>query len=424
MILKKIAALIAAGLCFAGVLSAEELTLDRAVKYAMENNISVQKDKIALDALKRAKKHSWNGVSPSVSVSADMLFPVAGDARPYDYNFSIQGSVGFALSPSLYSSVKSASLNYENGLLTYDEALRSIELNVRSAFYHLLYELEYIELQRRNLETAGQQYEQNAKKYKSGQLSELDMLSSQVKYERLKPALESAEITFANDLASFKQMLGLDQSTEITLSGSLADARSFADISVEVDAEDTPVVRAGKNNVKLARAALLARRFAAWGPTVRAGWTYGKSKTNITNDFSTTNAFSLGFSIPLDGYLPWSTAADSAASAADNVKTAELSLENSRTTVAIQIDNYIKQIRQIQSQIASLQSNVDLAQKSYDMTKDAYNHGSRDLLSLQTASDSLLNARTDLAQQEYTLITKIINLEYTLGVPFGSLIKN
>ena len=57
------------------------------------------------------------------------------------------------------------------------------------------------------------------------------------------------------------------------------------------------------------------------------------------------------------------------------------------------------------------------------MTKDAYNHGSRDLLSLQTASDSLLNARTDLAQQEYTLITKIINLEYTLGVPFGSLAR-
>jgi len=156
-------------------------------------------------------------------------------------------------------------------------------------------------------------------------------------------------------------------------------------------------------------------------PTVSAGWTYGKSKTNIANDFSTTNALSIGVSIPLDGYLPWSKGADSVASAADNVKTAELTLENSRTTVAIQIDNYIKQIRQIQSQIASLQANVDLAKKSYDMTKDAYNHGSRDLLSLQTASDSLLNARTDLAQQEYTLITKIINLEYTLGVPFGSL---
>ena len=421
MVLKKIAALLAAGLCFAGVLSAEELTVDRAVKYALENNISVQKDKITLDALKREKNHSWNGVSPSASVSANMLFPAAGDARQYDYNFSIQGSVNFALSPSIYSSIKSASLNYENGLLTYDEALRSIELKVRSAFYHLLYELEYIELQRRNLETAGQQYRQNTKKYKSGQLSELDMLSSQVKYERLKPMLESAEITFANDSASFKQMLGIDQSTEVVLSGSLADARSFGDISVEVDAEDTPVVRAGKNSVKIAQAALLARRFAAWGPTVSAGWTYGKSKTNIANDFSTTNALSIGVSIPLDGYLPWSKGADSVASAADNVKTAELTLENSRTTVAIQIDNYIKQIRQIQSQIASLQANVDLAKKSYDMTKDAYNHGSRDLLSLQTASDSLLNARTDLAQQEYTLITKIINLEYTLGVPFGSL---
>ena len=423
MVLKKIAALLAAGLCFAGVLSAEELTVDRAVKYALENNISVQKDKITLDALKREKNHSWNGVSPSASVSANMLFPAAGDARQYDYNFSIQGSLNFSLSPSIYSSIKSASLNYENGLLTYDEALRSIELKVRSAFYHLLYELEYIELQRRNLETARQQYEQNSRKYKSGQLSELDMLSSQVKYERLKPTLESAEITFANDSASFKQMLGIDQSTEVVLSGSLADACSFGDISVEVDAEDTPVIRAGKNSVKIAQAALLARRFAAWGPTLSAGWTYGKSKTNMTDKFSTTNAFSLGVSIPLDGYLPWSKGADSVASAADSLKTAELTLENSRTTLAVQIDNSVKQIRQIQSQIASLEANVDLAQKSYDITKDAYNHGSRDLLTLQTAADSLLNARTDLALQEYTLITKMLDLEYTLGVPFGSLGK-
>ena len=423
MVLKKIAALLAAGLCFAGVLSAEELTVDRAVKYALENNISVQKDKITLDALKREKNHSWNGVSPSASVSANMLFPAAGDARQYDYSLSIQGSLNFALSPSLYSSVKTAALNYENGLLTYDEALRSIELKVRSAFYHLLYELEYIELQRRNLETAGQQYEQNTKKYKSGQLSELDMLSSRVKYERLKPMLESAEITFANDSASFKQMLGLDQSAELALSGSLAAACSFGDISVEVDAEDTPVIRAGKNSVKIAQAALLARRFAAWGPTLSAGWTYGKSKTNMTDKFSTTNSFSVGVSIPLDGYLPWSKGADSVASAADSLKTAELTLENSRTTLAVQIDNSVKQIRQIQSQIASLEANVDLAQKSYDITKDAYNHGSRDLLTLQTAADSLLNARTDLALQEYTLITKMLDLEYTLGVPFGSLGK-
>ena len=417
MILKKTAVLLFAAIFFAGAVSAEELTVEDAVRYAMENNISVQKDKITLDALKRAKKYSWNGVSPSASVSANALFPAAGDARQYDYSLSIQGSVNFALSPSLYSSIRTAALNYENGLLTYDEALRSIELNVRSAFYHLLYELAYIELQRRNLETAGQQYEQNTKKYKSGQLSELDMLSSQVKYERLKPVLESAEVTFDNDMASFKQLLGLDQSVELSLSGSLPDARSFGDITVEVDAEDTPVIRAGKNSVKIAQAALLARRFAAWGPTLSAGWTYGKSKTNLSDDFSTTNAISLGV------YLPWSQGAQSAASAKDSVKAAELTLENSRTTVAVQIDNYVKQIRQIQSQIASLEANVDLAQKSYDMARDAYNHGSRDLLTLQTASDSLLNARTDLALQEYTLITKMLNLEYTLGVPFGSLGK-
>gem|GEM_PF-6915596 len=39
MILKKIAALLAAGLCFAGVLSAEELPVDRAVKHAHESKL-------------------------------------------------------------------------------------------------------------------------------------------------------------------------------------------------------------------------------------------------------------------------------------------------------------------------------------------------------------------------------------------------
>ena len=75
MILKKTAVLLFAAIFFAGAVSAEELTVEDAVRYAMENNISVQKDKITLDSLKRAKNHSWNGVSPSASVSANMLFP-------------------------------------------------------------------------------------------------------------------------------------------------------------------------------------------------------------------------------------------------------------------------------------------------------------------------------------------------------------
>ena len=76
---------------------------------------------------------------------------------------------------------------------------------------------------------------------------------------------------------------------------------------------------------------------------------------------------------------------------------------------------------QAQNQLESLKKNVDLAQKTYDMTLNAYNHGSKDLLTLQNSADSLLSAKINLMQQKYTLISAVLDLENTLGIPFGSL---
>ncbi|MBP3710151.1 MAG: TolC family protein [Treponema sp.] len=428
MIFKRLATLTFCAFIVAAAVTAQDiaLTIDDAVQYASENNISIAQSKITLDALKRTKNYSWNSISPSLSLGGNMMFPLDEDARKaqYDYSMSFTGAINITLSPSIYSSIQTAVLNYQNGLLAYDEAKRQIELNVRIAFYHLLYEQEYIAQQERNMQTAEQQYNQNRRKYESGQLSELDMLSSQVAYERLKPTLEAAEITYKNDMALFKQTLGIDQAVAVALTGSLDDALLLDDIIAELSAENTPSVQSAENNVKIAKATLTARRLAAWGPTVSAGWSYGKSKLKPSDTVSTTNAFSISVSIPLDGYLPWSQGGQSASSAKDSVKNAELALEKQKTTVAVQIENYLNQIKLGQSQLASLQANVDLAQRSYEMTQRAYNAGSRDFLTLQTASDALLSARVSLAQQQYTLITAVFNLEYVLGVPFGSFGKN
>jgi hypothetical protein len=55
------------------------------------------------------------------------------------------------------------------------------------------------------------------------------------------------------------------------------------------------------------------------------------------------------------------------------------------------------------------------------MTLNAYNYGSRDLLTLQNAADSLLKSKNELQSQVYNLICKIMDLEFTLGLPLGAL---
>ena len=70
-----------------------------------------------------------------------------------------------------------------------------------------------------------------------------------------------------------------------------------------------------------------------------------------------------------------------------------------------------------------LEKNVELAQKKYDMTQPAYNHGSKDFLTLQNAADSLMNAKISLMSQKITLLNTVLSLENTLGLPFGTLMN-
>lgn len=408
-------------LCGAVFAEQKTITLDDAVQMASANNISIQKSRITLETLKRANIVSWNSISPSVSVSANYSQP--NEQTSYKYSESLTGSVSVALTPALYSSMMTAYLNYKNGQITYDQAVRSVEMSVRKTFYGLLYEKENIALQQRNLDTAKQQYDQNTAKYQNGQVSELDMLTSQVSYEKLKPAVQSAQLTYSSDLASFKQVLGIDQTTDVSLSGSLDDALLLKEISVAADTSSLPSVQSAANSVKIAQASLVAKSFSAYGPSFTAGWTYGKQKYDFSDTANTTGSFSLGVSIPLDGILPWSSGMQSVAAANDSLKSAKLSLENEKTTAEVQVANYINQIGQAESQLASLKANIDLAQKTYDMTQRAYNLGSKDLLSLQSAADSLMTAKVSFASQEYTLISAVLSLENILGVPFGTLGK-
>ncbi len=402
----------------------QTLSVSDSVKLAVQNNVSIKRGGITLDASKRAENHSWNSMSPTASVSGGLTKP--NDNSSYDYSTYLQAKVGLSFSPSLFTSIRSAQLSYEEGKITYEQTCRTVEMNVRTSYYGLLYEKENLALQQRNLETAKQQYEQNKAKYNQGRISELDVLSTEVTYKNLIPTVEKAQITMQNDMSAFKQLLGINQTDTVELSGSLDDALSIGSISLDSVESNAPAIKLLEKELTAAKTSLLASRFSAYGPTLTGSWTYQPTQTTTdgtTGDTKDNGTLSLAVSIPLDGILPWSTAADKVATAKDSVNDLELQLADEKTTVEVNTQSYLRQIQQLQSTIQSQQANIDLAQKQYDMTLDAYNHGTKDLLSLQDASDSLLEAKVSLKSDAYSLISTVLSLENTIGVQFGTLGK-
>ena len=400
--------------------SIKKLTVDEAVILAADNNISLQRQRISLNTLEKKKNTSWNGISPSLSASGSASIPFEDG----DISYSVSGSVGLSFTPSLFTSIKSAKLNYENGVTSYENAVRNIELNVRKIFCSLLYTKENIELQQRKMETAKSLYESNLAKYNRGQLSELDLLNSQYSYESVIPTLQSLQNSYENSIATFKQTLGLSQDVQIELVGNIEEYLNIGKIEINKSIEEVPAVKTILANMELAKTQLLATRFSAWGPSISASYSYGKAGTSASSDLRTTgNSLSLSLRLPLDGFLPWSNGALSIANQKANLQDLELQLKEKKESVALEIQNNIKNIEQAQAQLKVLESNVQLAQKRYNMTLTAYNHGSKDLLTLQNASDALMTARDNLSSQKIKIFSAILDLENTLGVPFGTLGK-
>ena len=403
-----------------GELSKEKiLTLEECISLAKENNLSIKVQKNTLNDLKRKNETSWNSVSPSIK--GDAVFQ--DDFTNKTESFAISGSLGLTLSTNLYSTIKGAKLNYENGLLTYNQAVKQIEMSVWKTFYDLIYKTEYFSFQSQNLLTAKKNYEQNLEKFKNGKISELDVMSSRVSYEQKKPVLEEARIDLTNNLELFKNIIGVDFDDEIKLDGSLDFLLELKDIKLPPKENPSPDVQAAKFAVEIAENNLLAQRFSSYSPVITGTYKYGQA-LNIDNSlWNETSSLSVGVSIPLDSYLPWSSSAVSINSKKESLESAKLNLEDAEKSIRVNTENALRKINQIISMLEVSKETVALAKKTYEMTETAYNYGKTDFLTLQNASDNVLNAEVSLKNQAKTLMETLLDTEYLLGLEFGTILK-
>lgn len=405
-----------------------QLTADSAVEYAVRGNISLKKSEISLQAAKRARNYSWNSVSPSLSSSASLRKTLpekdsgtAAAAASNAANLTLGASINIGLSPSLYTSIRGAVLSYEKQQLDYAAAVRTIELNVRKAFYSILYEQENVALRKNSADSAQKQYASNLAKYNRGLLPRLDVLNSQISYQNARLALENAQTTLLNDMATFKQMLGLPQDTELSVSGSLDAVLDLPELDLAAVQKNSSTISSLEKQLAIARNNLLAARLNAYAPSLSAGYSYSFARALEENsEWTHGGTLSLGLTLPLDGILPWSKSAQGIATQKDSIRTLQLELDDAKTTLEVSTQGYLNKIRQLQAALALQKSSVDYAKESYALTIEAYNSGTKDHLVLQTAADNLLQAEVNLKSQAYSLIAALLELENSIGAPFGT----
>lgn len=417
------------------------LTIDDAVNLALQNNIKIKQSSMDLELLETKNKYSWNSVSPSISATGGFNGGTPLDGGDTSFSYSLGASLRLSLTPTLRTAMKKALLDYQSGKATLEATKREIELNVRKTFYSLIYFNDNIENQQRSLETAKQTYESNKAKYSQGRLPELQLLNSQYNYEKKIPEIENLKRTYQSNIDGFKILLGLGLDDEITLQGKLDDAFNvhFDESTLETSLasiEENATIKNLKQQIATTQNTLQSAKLSSYAPSVSLSVsesTSGSSK-DTKNMFTgevtkkawePTSSLSYGVSVnvPLDGFFPWSSGKLNVQTAEENLAKLKMNLEQTRTQTTLTVKNSYNSILQNITQLELLKKNEELTQKAYEMSKNAYNMGSTDLLSLQQAEDNLYSARYNVQNQKYTILTSILTLEDTLGLPYGTLGK-
>ena len=430
----------------------QSLSIDEAVRIALENNLVLRRNAINLETARRGLNHSWNSLSPSLTASALLNHPTSttGPVAPIradDWMPGFNFSAGVTFSASVIENIRRARADFDTGALSYEAARVEIELQVRRLFYQILLLDANRELAIRNFQSAQSRYQQTVALANVGQVPQLDALSARVDMENLRPVVASVEIAYRNALDSFMAILGLPAGSVITLDGDLNVRAAFnvgaAEIAAAVERAGTPLevsaAIAGIAGNSLEVSILLATirsleaqrntvRNAAHVPSLMLQWDSAPMyfrqphpPMNLEGWHDNSGSFSVILGLSLDSFFPWSVARTNMAAINDAIRATEIQMSETLRNRENRIIQSIRTVVGILEFMEAMRLNVELAQNAYEIISGAFSVGAADYQRVRSAWDGLAQANYRLLQEQFNLAAALLDLERELSIPFGTL---
>lgn len=440
------------------------LTVEEAVNHALENNKSLKSSAIDLEIKKRASQYGWNTFLPSAGINATARRTTANstftdiaknimtqtrlarleaehkippqvsnsntiyeDTEKLHWVMVLPSiSVQWNFNLAMIDSIRAAKVQYEQGQITWDQAQRDMEVNVRKLFYGILLSKENLDIQREKLENAQKRYNQATINYRNGLVPEMSVLNAQVTYENQKPTVMSTEQSLKQTMDTFAFLLGFPYGTNIELDGSIETAYVNVDASdlVEKYLEKNKDIISLKKNIELLKISINAKRLSTFTPSLSVNYSFspaayaaGKWADDFVDADTGSLSFTLIYSNLLD-MLPFSANMQSLKDSKQQLKQAEFGLEQLVQNTEIEIHSLVGNLNKCEANITAMEKTVELAKMAYESTLKAYNSGTAELLDVQESENSYEQARMGLSSEKNNYISALLDLETKLNMKF------
>lgn len=425
---------------------AQKLSIDQAVNLAIEHNLSLSNTKRDLAAKQRKADTAWNVFIPTVDVSGTLArmnevpktvtIPGSPVQELPQWSLSSRFSAALTLNVALFEGLKNVRMDYENGKIGYEKARAQLERDVRKSYIQILLLQENVKLLKENLAAAEQRLETARANYRGGLVPELTVLQAQVGAENLKPTIQDLENSLQLAIESLAMSLGLPHGTRLEL-----QSLPLPDLSLDLDMEalisravkDKPDLEELRRSILLLQSTKRANFYQLYTPSLSLGWTFDPTfqgdpmKDNWFDSESwkqRSGMFSITLAWRLNSLLPFSREAQGLADLDDTIAKMNTSLAMAVRGTETEVYSIILKLQKSQQSMNALKLNVDLAKRAYALTEDAYKAGLKDIMEITNADLDLRKAQLEVMKEQFNYITGLLDLEYAIGVPFGTLTRS
>jgi len=270
--------------------------------------------------------------------------------------------------------------------------------------------------------------------YNAGLAPELTLLQALVARENMRPTIDQAENGLKLSMAQFAMYLGLDYDTPFELVP-VNDSIDFIPLDIaemiSQASSSKPDILELRQNILMMHSARKAQVYSL-APTLSLSWSLNPVFTRdpwkdswFNNDYwMDRGSLSITLALRLHSLIPYSADSQGIKNLDDQITTANIGLAQLIRGTEIEIYNTVLSLERTRISAQAQAQTISLAEQSYRLTEMAYQAGLQDLFQVQSAEQSLRQARVQMLEQQFNYLNGLIDLEYSIGVPFGTLSRS
>jgi multidrug efflux system outer membrane protein len=405
------------------------LTLDDAVRLALDNSINLKKSAIDLAKAGYSASKLWSEIFPSFSLGTSFTFLpstqlITDPGFQYKDNalsYSVDLRISLSLNPSLYSSMKNIELAYRTQLLSYENASKLLEIQVIKRFLNLITLNANISNMQENLDLALQKMNNDSIARANGLLSELVWLNSQLSAETARYNLLNVQNSYKNSLGEFLALLGIDDGTNVILNET-AGTVEIVKLNLEPEKlileylPKRPDIIAQRQTIERLELAKNIATNNSRSPTLSFSTQWQGGAGNLGASFTDSIRGSLSLSIPIDSWIPGTRQNQTLRAADSEIEKAKLELHNTETQAKTQIRLLVSDLNNTWESLEIARLRVSVAERTVEATYIGFRNGTVEFRDLEDRRSDLSNARQRLLQEEFSYQSKLLDLAAALNV--------